>query len=228
MTNTTGPPDPTADPNWAASFYRWKVPGKPITILLSLDLVDRLERETLQSFKALSRRGSEVGGVLAGRVIAGSRPTVIIERFEPVECDYSRGPLYVMSGADRERMKQALERAADAGGGMSVAGFFRSNTRRNLVLDDEDQAVAKEFFSAPNHVFLLVRPFVMKPCEGGFFFWENGQLAKASYQPFPFKRAELVKKVMAASGAPTSPQGQSQKRRWQFWKRSAPNPLGLS
>jgi hypothetical protein len=217
----TDPLDPTGDPNWAASFYRWKVPGKPITILLSLDLVDRLERETLEAFKAVSRRGSEIGGVLRGRVIAGNRPTVIIEQFEPVECDYSRGPLYMPSGADKERIKQALERAADTGGGMSVAGFFRSNTRRNLVLDDEDLAVARELFSAPNHVFLLVRPFVMKPCVGGFFFWENGQLAEASYQSFPFKRTELVKKAMATSGVPASQNGQSPKKWWQFWKRPA-------
>jgi hypothetical protein len=61
----------------------------------------------------------------------------------------------------------------------------------------------------------------MKPCVGGFFFWENGQLAKASYQPFPFKRAELVKKVMAASGVPTSQKGQSHKKWWQFWKQPA-------
>jgi hypothetical protein len=208
MTNLTDPPDPTGDPNWAASFYRWEVAGKPIAILLNLDLMDRLEREATESFKTVSRRGSEIGGVLGGRVIAGSRSTVIIERFEPVECDYSRGPLYALSGADKERVKQALERTAGTGGGMSVVGFFRSNTRRDLVLDEEDQVVAKEFFSDPNHVFLLVRPFAMKPCLGGFFFWENGQLANESYQPFPFKRAELGKKAMAAPAAPISQKGQ--------------------
>jgi len=193
MTNTTTPAESIGAPTGAASFYRWEAAGKPIAILYSLDLMDRLEREVLESFKAVTKRGSEIGGVLGGRVIAGSQPTVVIERFEPVECDYSRGPLYLLSEEDKVRMKQALERTGNAGGGISVAGFFRSNTRRELVLDEEDQAVAKEFFSDPNHVFLLVRPFAMKPSVGGFFFWEDGQLPEASYQESPFKRAELVK-----------------------------------
>jgi hypothetical protein len=206
MTNTTTPAESIGAPTGAASFYRWEVAGKPIAILFGLDLMDRLEREVLESFKAVTKRGSEIGGVLGGRVIAGSQATVIIERFEPVECDYSRGPLYLMSDEDKARMRQALVRMGNAGGGVSVAGFFRSNTRRELVLDEEDQAVAKEFFSDPNNVFLLVRPFAMKPSAGGFFFWENGQLRESSYQEFPFKRAELVKNfaqfIVAAPEAP--------------------------
>jgi len=193
MTNTTTPVESIGAPTGAASFYRWEVAGKPIAILFSLDLMDRLEREVLESFKAVTKRGSEIGGVLGGRVVAGSQPTVIVEQFEPVECDYSRGPLYLLSDEDKVRMKQALERVARPGGGASVAGFFRSNTRRELVLDEEDQSVAKEFFSDPNNVFLLVRPFAMKPSAGAFFFWEGGQLPEESYQQFPFKRAELVK-----------------------------------
>ena len=206
MTNTTTPVESIGAPTGAASFYRWEVAGKPIAILFSLDLMDRLEREVLESFKAVTKRGSEIGGVLGGRVVAGSQPTVIVEQFEPVECDYSRGPLYLLSDEDKVRMKQALERVARAGGGVSVAGFFRSNTRRELVLDEEDQAVAKEFFSDPNNVFLLVRPFAMKPSAGGFFFWEGGQLPEESYQQFPFKRSELVKNfsqfIVAAPEAP--------------------------
>jgi hypothetical protein len=206
MTNTTSPVESIGAPTGAASFYRWEVAGKPIAILFSLDLMDRLEREVLESFKAVTKRGSEIGGVLGGRVVAGSAPTVIVEQFEPVECDYSRGPLYLLSDEDKVRMKQALERVSRAGGGVSVAGFFRSNTRRELVLDEEDQAVAKEFFSDPNNVFLLVRPFAMKPSAGGFFFWEGGQLPEETYQQFPFKRAELVKNfsqfIVAAPEAP--------------------------
>jgi outer membrane biosynthesis protein TonB len=204
MTNSVTPAESIGAPSGAASFYRWEVAGKPIAILFSLELMDRLEREVLESFKAVTRRGSEIGGVLGGRVIGGSPPTVIIEQFEAVACDYSRGPLYLLSGEDKVRLKQALDRIA--GGASSVTGFFRSNTRRELVLDEDDQALAKEFFSDPNHVFLLVRPFAMKPSAGGFFFWENGQLPETCYLQFPFKRAELEKNsaqfIVAAPEAP--------------------------
>ncbi len=171
------------------SYYRWAVEGKPIAVLLNLDLLDRLEREVLDSFKAITRRGSEIGGVLGGYVIAGNPVTVVIERFEAVECDYSRGPLYLLSAADKARMKQAVARVA--GDGMSVAGLFRSNTRRELVLDDEDWALANEFFSGPDQICMLVRPFAAKPSAAAIFFWENGELAETSYREFPFKRSAL-------------------------------------
>ncbi len=206
MASTTTPAESIGVPPGAASFYRWEVAGKPIAVLFSLDLMDRLEREVIESFKAVTKRGSEIGGVLGGRVLAGSQATVIIERFEPVECDYSRGPLYLLAEADKARMREALVRMGTAGGGVSVGGFFRSNTRRELVLDEDDQAVANEFFPDPNHVFLLVRPFAMKPSAGGFFFRENGQLRESSYREFPFKRAELAKNfaqfIVAAPEAP--------------------------
>jgi len=173
----------------AVSYYRWAVEGKPISVLLNLDLLDRLERDVLDSFKAITKRGSEIGGVLGGHVIAGNPVTVVIERFEAVECDYSRGPLYLLSAEDKARMKQAVARVAD--GGMSVAGFFRSNTRRELVLDDEDLALAKEFFSGPDQICMLVRPFAAKPSAAAVFFWENGELAETSYREFPFKRSAL-------------------------------------
>jgi TonB family protein len=196
MTNTTSPVESLGAPSAAASFYRWEVPGKPIAVHISLDLVDRLEREAIETFKAVTKRGSEIGGVLVGRTVPGSKRTVYLEEYEPVECEYSRGPLYMLADADKNRLKQTLDRVK--AGPKSVVGFFRSNTRSNLILDDEDLEQANEFFSDPSHVFLLVRPFSMKASLGGLFFWENGQIhSEASYLQFPFKRAELLNNFAA-------------------------------
>jgi hypothetical protein len=180
MTNTT-----------AASFYRWQAAGKPATVLFGLDLMDRLEIRIRESIRDATRRGSEIGGVLGGRVVSGTRPTVLIERFEPVECEYSQGPLYLLSRADRARMEQAVARIE--GTGVQVCGFFRSNTRRELVLEEEDQALVREFFPGPNQVCLLVRPFSVKPCVGGLFLRENGRFPAAADVEFSFKRSELVR-----------------------------------
>jgi TonB family protein len=194
MTNTATPVESIGAPSGAASFYCWEVSGKPVSIYLSLDLLDRLEREAIETFKAVTKRGSEIGGVLVGRVVPGARPAVVIEQFEPVECTYSRGSLYLLSDEDKTGLEQTLSRVKSAANGLSAVGFFRSNARSQLVLDDDDLALAKERFSDPNQVFLLVRPFAMKPSLGGFFFWENGQIqGEECYQQFPFKRAELLK-----------------------------------
>jgi TonB family protein len=191
MTNTTTPVESIGAPSGAASFYCWEVPDKPISIYLNLDLVDRLEKEAIDTFKAVTKRGSEIGGVLAGRVVAGPKPAVVIEQFEPVECSYSRGSLYLLSDEDKTGLEQVISRIQ--GSGLSAVGFFRSNARSQLVMDDDDLALAKERFAGPNQVFLLVRPFAMKPSVAGFFFWENGQIdGENCYQQFPFKRAELL------------------------------------
>jgi len=184
-----------------SAFYLWEVVGKPVSIQLSLDLVDRLEKEVLESFKAITKRGSEVGGLLLGRVSAAGRRTVLIEDYELVTCDYNRGPLYLLAEADESRLESAMKRrktAADKSA--SVVGYFRSNTRKDLALDEEDQALITAYFSGPENVFLLVKPFSMKPCAAGFFIWEGDRIqGEATYLQFPFKRAELLKGEFAKS-----------------------------
>jgi hypothetical protein len=167
MTNTTIPGQSQGAADAAGSFYRWEAPGKPISVLMSLDLIERLEREVLESFKAVTKRGSEIGGVLVGRIVPGTVNTVTIEQFEPVQCGYSRGPLYLLTDEEKAGLQATVARVKNLGDGLTVAGFFRSNTRRDLVLDEEDLALASEFFSDPNNVFLLVRPYAMKPSAGG-------------------------------------------------------------
>ena len=111
-----------------------------------------------------------------------------------MECGYSLGPLYLLTDEEKAGLQATIARVKNLGDGLTVAGFFRSNTRRDLVLDEEDLALASELFSDPNNVLLLVRPFAMKPSAGGFFIWENGQIqGESSYLQFPFKRGELVK-----------------------------------
>ena len=184
-----------------SGYYLWEVAGKPASLQLSLDLVDRLEKEVIESFKAITKRGSEVGGLLLGRVSAAGRRTFLIEDCELVTCDYNRGPLYLLAEADTSRLESAIQRrktAADRSA--SVVGFFRSNTRKDLALDEEDQALIRAYFSGPDNVFLLVKPFSMKPCAAGFFIWEEGQIrGEATYLQFPFKRAELLKGEFAKS-----------------------------
>jgi len=177
-------PDPTA-------FYRWELSGKTFTAFLSLELIERLEKETIEAFKAVTRRGSEIGGVLLGRTADAGRRLVLVDSFEPVECEHSRGPLYMFSDADKKRLEAAIARC-----GAGVVGFFRSNTRRDLAIDDDDLALLKQYFSAPSQLCLLVKPFAMKPSSGAVFFWENGQLnATEAAETFPFRRSEIEKSL---------------------------------
>src|ERR1019366_8075203 len=120
----------------ASPFYLWEVPQKPVSVEVPFTLIDRLEREAVESFRSLTSKGSEIGGLLVGDVTPGNPMVVSIADFELIECDYSRGPLYRLSDADMGRFEQARERRLATGAG--IAGYFRTHTRKGMSLDHDD------------------------------------------------------------------------------------------
>jgi protein TonB len=174
----------------AARYFLWEAPGKPVSVRLGLNVVDRLEREVLEAFRAITRRGSEIGGILLGK--SESSGGAIIEDYELVTCEYTRGPLYLLSDEEREQMADALRRRKAGGQALSAIGFFRSNTRKELALDEDDLLLYQQYFARPEQVFLLVKPFATKASLGGLFIREiSGIRTQASYLEFPFRKSEL-------------------------------------
>lgn len=168
----------------ATLSYTWAVPQKPLSVRFPFPLIDRLEHEAVESFRSLHSRGSEIGGLLLGRVPPKDPTAVSIEDYELVECDYSRGPLYRLSNADMGRFERAIEQRR-AAGGLAVVGFFRSHTRKGLALDADDLALFKERFADPRQVALLIRPFATKASTAGIFIWEDGAVrGEASHLEF--------------------------------------------
>ncbi len=191
MTESTARAERLDVPSSGGASYIWQVAQKPIVVRLPLALVDRLEQQTVESFRSLTSRGSEIGGLLLGGFAQGNPATVSVEDFELVQCDYSRGPLYRLSDADMSRFDRAIEQHA-SGAGLRVAGFFRSHTRKGLSLDAEDLAFFEPRFHDPHHIILLVRPFATKACTAGIFIQENGRISgDASLLEFPFRSSEL-------------------------------------
>jgi len=175
----------------ASPLYLWEVAQKPVSAKIPHALVDRLEHEAVESFRSLSSRGSEIGGVLLGSVSPGNPAVVSIEDYELITCDYSRGPLYRLSDADMDRFARAIGRHTAEG--VAVVGFFRSHTRKALALDAEDVTLFDTQFPASHHIALLIRPFATKASVAGIFIRENGAIrTEASYREFPFRSAQLA------------------------------------
>src|SRR5262249_26192150 len=130
-TASAGPVELNSVPS---AYYLWEFPEKPVSVRLSLDVVDRLERDVLESFRAITARGSEVGGLLLGRAESGTPMKTVIDSYELFHCDYARGPLYLLSEDEKSRFDELIRRRK-AGSGPAVVGFFRSNTRKDLTLD---------------------------------------------------------------------------------------------
>jgi hypothetical protein len=183
--------DLARDESVTANWFALELSGASLSIRLNPELVDRLEREVIDSFKSLTKRGSEVGGILLGQ-FATDPPTVFVEDFELVPCSYSRGPLFLLSDVEKRRMEASIRARKNRAERVIPVGFFRSSTRTSLALEDEDVSVIDSYFSAPDSVVLLIKPFSMKPCLARFFAWESGPGdGTPSDVEFPFKRSQL-------------------------------------
>jgi hypothetical protein len=179
-------------------YFVWQPAGKPYTVEVAFDVIDRINVEIMRGFGAVRRRGAEVGGLLLGRI----EPTethvlVVIEDFDPVPCEYAFGPSYMLSSNDLQGLRKGLGQFDPSSGGeFYTVGFFRSHTRDGLSLDDQDLKFFREYFTDPLHVMLLVKPFATRAGQAGFFIQENGILkSTTSYLEFPFRRRELMGEV---------------------------------
>ncbi len=172
-------------------YYSWEPADKLIAVHLYFDVIDRIIPEVMRGFTSLPRRGAEVGGLLLGRITPGFKVEVTVEDVEFVPSEYLSGPSYHLSGKDLKGLEEAiLRRKADDS--LAVVGCFRSHTRKDLFLDDQDVNIFAQYFSAPGNVFLLIKPYATRASTAGFFFWEDGEVQRdACCQEFPFGRREL-------------------------------------
>ena len=177
----------------AKGAYRWEVPGKPVSIEIDFDVVDRLGAEVMRGFGATLRRGVEVGGILLGAARAGEKLVAHIEDFEPVPARHLDGAAYVLGEDGRTRLREAIGRWQTASGRrLRAIGYFRSHTREGLALTQDDIDLLDEFFPEDSAIALLVKPYATRPSSAGFFFREEGLIrADSTYQEFPFRRGEL-------------------------------------
>jgi len=172
-------------------FYLWEVPGKPISVQISREAMDRMLLDVLESLGRLSRgRGAEAGGILLGAAEReGAQRRIRIEDFRTVPCEHSFGPSYRLSERDQEELRRALDqwkRAPDRR--LYAVGYWRSHTREELRLAPEDLEILSRYFAHPDQVALLIRPRGAGPGSAGFFFWEGGRIqSDAPYQTFPFE-----------------------------------------
>jgi protein TonB len=184
--------------------YTWTVPQKPVAVRMPLAVIDKLERQAVESYRSLTSKGSEIGGLLFGSVTPGTPALVEIESYEIVPCEYATGPLYHLSESELARLDRTIEERRAAG--MRPVGFFRTQTRKGLSLDANDLAVLDLRFPGAHDIALLVRPSATKASVGGFFIREDGKLrSDASYLEFPFRGSAQEPETTKEEGSVAGP-----------------------
>ena len=184
------------DDSPASLAYLWQVPAKPVSVRLSLNVVDRLGAAVMEGFKSIPRRGLETGGLLLGRERRNGDGIVVeIDDFEPLECEHAMGPSYLLSSADRRQLEQRI--AWRKSRKPAVVGFYRGHTRRDFALTVEDIDLMTAWFSRESNVFLLLHSNGGAPPTAGFAIWEGKKIrSNVPYGKFEFSRSSLM-----ASGA---------------------------
>jgi hypothetical protein len=119
-----------------------------------------------QGLQKLARGGLEEGGVLWG-TLAGGRLSIAAMR--PIECEHARGPAFLLSDVDRERLRAALAHPDAELRGLKPLGWWVSHTRSEIRLNPGDLEIFNEFFPAPLQATLVVKPALHQPSRAGWF-----------------------------------------------------------
>jgi len=180
-------------------YYIWEAPGGTVVVHLQVDLVDRVLAEVMRGFGAVRKRGVEVGGLLIGTIsesdpsVANGVTVVRVEDFEPVPCEYRRGPSYLLSEEDGAAFENAYQRWRPSVASEEYAvGYFRSHTREGLAMAAEDIELMDDYFPEPAHAALLIKPAGTKVSSASFFLREAGAFPLSAPHEFPFRRRELT------------------------------------
>jgi len=186
------PPSIPAGGSAAGGAFLYEPPGKPVSISIEFDVIDRLNFDIMKGYGAVPKRGAEVGGILLGTAEPGDRLVVKIEDFVTVPCEHLRGPSYILSDSDMTRFGEALDQWTPAPDKrIHAVGYFRSSTRNDFQLGSEDRSLMEGRFPG-EAICLLVRPYATRIGEAAYLWAEGGVFPE---QPngamFPFRRKEL-------------------------------------
>ena len=169
------PETQAAEPG-VAEYVSWQAPGAPASVKVRLDVVAAMSAEVIEGFSALRRRGVEVGGFLVGR---RENATIFIDRYDRVPCEYRFGPSYILSDEDKVNFQETWSRLYNDEK-LSIVGFYRSHTRKDLQLEQSDLEIVHRWFNDATSIFLIVKPLDITHLVAEFFFRENGVLPMQS------------------------------------------------
>jgi hypothetical protein len=170
----------------APGYFTYQAPDSGPLIHLSLAALDGMLSEVMTGFGAIPRRGAEVGGILVGKAADAE---IWIEGFSMAACEHRRGPSFLLSEQDQEALAKTFDGLRKQE--HYPVGLFRSNTRDDNAISDEDRALFAKYFEAPTGTFLLVRPYASKTSTGSFLVYKDGVLPDLNADVFPFQRWEL-------------------------------------
>ncbi len=179
--NATGTMDPVE-----IEYLEWDATGSPVSIHMNPGVVDGIAHDVIESFGTPSRPGPEIGGLLLGRVVAGPRPEVWVDRYQRISCAHHLGSGFILDNGEIAALEAAAANVL-AAGELAVVGLYRSHTRPGLQLEEADFDLIRRYFNDPSDLVLLIKPENANRIIGQFHAWDNGTGAHPVGGEFPFR-----------------------------------------
>src|SRR5690349_3514472 len=133
----------------------WPAGDEEFTLSISPSALREIKGEVVRGFKAIPRRGAEVGGLLRGTIQrSAGQCRIHIKGAKAVPIEYRYGPSYRLSELDERLFQQTLNQ----GDQHPFVGWYRSNTRVQKLPDETDRIRSARCFGNPESIFLLLRP----------------------------------------------------------------------
>lgn len=173
----------------APSYLLWESPDPSAAVQINAALVVSLNQALAKLEADPPVRGAELGGLLLGRMETSPRLTIWVESFEPSSLDPKAGP----SWRPAPLVTGALISRAASDTNPKVVGIFRSHTRKDLFLDDDDKRLRQLVFPGRAGVFLIAKPFYTKETEAGIQLWEkSGEVLNQELGRLPLGRMPAI------------------------------------
>ena len=174
-------------------YVVWRASTGPL-VRIRRRAMEGIDHEVMEAMAAVPRRGAETGGILLGRQHGSD---IAIEDFEPVPSEHRFGPSYRLSVADQHFLHETVQWfRSGKQPGLSVVGFYRTHTRPDFALTEEDQELAATHFAEPGNLFLLIKPSRTQGTVADFFLWRGTAMAEAAGPlPFPFRDTDNAKET---------------------------------
>jgi len=159
----------------------WDPADSRVSIHMHPGVVDGIAHDVFESFG----KRLEVGGLLLGRVVAGPRPAVWIERYQRVSCEHRFGPRFILDSGEIAALEESATNIL-ASGELAVVGLYRSHTRPGFQLEESDFDLIRRYFSDPSDLVLLIRPQPGNRIFAQFHAWDAGGSSHPVGEEFPF------------------------------------------
>ena len=148
----------------ASDHYHWRCLPLSIDVRCANDVLEAIRVEAVGAFNRLSHGGLETGGILLGRQAEG---LVEILACQPLMCEHSTGPSFVLSEKDEMALQAALAELKP--GILQPLGLYMTHSRRGFSLLETDLRIMDRYFPEPWQMALLLLPTKLGPTGAGFF-----------------------------------------------------------